>query len=341
MRIWNKQYGRTELMRYFGTMDNVAGVRRLSFSEGKAKGIEVAEVWTGTGFRFSVLLDKGLDIGTCDFKGIPVALRTPAGEVGPHFYDATGDEWFRSFGGGLLASCGLTYLGAPDVDQGETLGQHGRIHNEPAFEVSTSAEWEDDKYVLQVTGKAREAKTMRGSVLRIRRIKAFAGQNRIMIHDSITNEDFEPTPLMVLYHVNVGHPILDEGALFVADSVEVLPRDEVARVELDTYNIYSGPTQGYPDTVFYHVIRPDTHGFCQASIQNQAFGLGLTVRYSSNTLPRLVQWKHSANGVYGAGIEPSNCLVEGRSVERERGTLQYLQPGETKDYFVELILEEY
>ncbi len=340
MKVWNRKYERTELMRYFGTMDNVAGVRRLSFSEGKAKGIEVAEVWTGTGFRFSVLLDKGLDIGACDFKGIPVALRTPVGEVGPQFYDPRGDEWLRTFGGGLLASCGLTYLGSPEIDQGEELGQHGRIHNEPAFEVSTSAEWEDDNYILQVTGKVREAKTMRGSVLRTRRIKAIAGENRIMINDSITNEDFEPTPLMVLYHVNMGHPILDEGAIFVADSQEVRPRDEVAQAELNTYNVYSGPTQGYPDTVFYHAIRPDADGFCQASIQNPALGLGLTVRYSADTLPKLVQWKYCANGVYGAGIEPANCLVEGRSVERERRTLQYLQPGETKDYVVELILEE-
>ena len=339
MKLWGRQYTQQELMRYFGTMENVAGIRRLMHEEGKGKGISQYDVWTGTGLRFAVLIDKGLDLGSCEFQGIPIALRTPVGEVGPHYYDPRGDEWLRTFGGGLLVSCGLTHLGSPDVDGGEALGQHGRIHNEPAFEVGASTQWENGEYVLRIRGKVREAKTMRGSLLRTREITAIAGQNKIRIHDTVHNEDFEPAPLMVLYHINVGHPILDQDAIFVADSSEVIPRDEVAQADLANYNHYSAPTQGYPDTVFYHAIKPQADGFAQASIVNPKLGMGLKVRYSAASLPNFVQWKYCANGVFGAGLEPANCRVEGRSVERSRGTLQMLNPGETREFVVEIELD--
>ena len=339
MKLWGKNYTKEELLRHFGTMDRVAGLRRLLHEEGKAKGLSEVEVWTGSGLKFSVLVDKGLDIGLCDFAGIPISLRTPVGEVNPKYYNPNGDEWLRSFGGGLLVSCGLTYLGSPEFDGDEALGQHGRIHNEPAFDVCTWTQWDNDQYLLTVQGKVREAKTMRGSVLRTRTISAIAGENKISICDTITNEDYKPTPLMVLYHLNVGHPILDEGSAFLANSLEVVPRDEVASAELENYNIYFGPTQDYPDTVFYHKVEPDHEGFAQASIHNPRLGLGLTVRYHTSTLPNLVQWKYCSNGVYGAGLEPSNCWVEGRSQERARGTLQYLQPGESREYRLEIAVD--
>jgi hypothetical protein len=41
-------------------------------------------------------------------------------------------------------------------------------------------------------------------------------------------------------------------------------------------------------------------------------------------------------GTYVVGMEPGNCLVEGRAKERERGTLQYIQPGEVREFDLEL-----
>jgi hypothetical protein len=44
-------------------------------------------------------------------------------------------------------------------------------------------------------------------------------------------------------------------------------------------------------------------------------------------------------GVHVLGIEPANCLVEGRAVERERGTLVILEPGEQRTYELQLSIE--
>jgi hypothetical protein len=44
-------------------------------------------------------------------------------------------------------------------------------------------------------------------------------------------------------------------------------------------------------------------------------------------------------GAYILGLEPGNCFVEGRSKDRARGTLQFLEPGESRDFQVEIAVE--
>ena len=41
-------------------------------------------------------------------------------------------------------------------------------------------------------------------------------------------------------------------------------------------------------------------------------------------------------GTYVVGIEPANCSVGGRAKERAAGTLQFLEPGEQRNFFVQL-----
>ena len=40
-------------------------------------------------------------------------------------------------------------------------------------------------------------------------------------------------------------------------------------------------------------------------------------------------------GTYVMGLEPGNCLVEGRAKERAAGRLSFLEPGEEKEFVVE------
>jgi len=42
-------------------------------------GCRVAEVRTGSGLTFSVLLDRGMDIGPAAYKGLPLAWVSPTG----------------------------------------------------------------------------------------------------------------------------------------------------------------------------------------------------------------------------------------------------------------------
>lgn len=73
-------------------MQQVAGLRRFTYAEGKAKGLEAVECRNGSGLRFVILLDRGMDIGLCKYQGIPIAFRSATGESSPSFFEAQGTE---------------------------------------------------------------------------------------------------------------------------------------------------------------------------------------------------------------------------------------------------------
>ena len=58
------------------------------------------------------------------------------------------------------------------------------------------------------------------------------------------------------------------------------------------------------------------------------------------TLPYLSQWKMIGEGEYVLGIEPGNCLPEGRPIEREAGRLVTLKPGESRKMVLEIGIVE-
>ena len=115
-----------------GDISQIAGVRLKTFADGAARGIRVADVETGSGFRFSVLIDRGMDIGPASWSGRPLDWESGTGAVHPALYDPAGVGWLRSFGGGLMIGCGLDNVGAACSDDGEDLGLHGRLSHTPA-----------------------------------------------------------------------------------------------------------------------------------------------------------------------------------------------------------------
>ena len=56
----------------------------------------------------------------------------------------------------------------------------------------------------------------------IRRIEADVGGNEIRLRDRVVNHGFYRTPHMFFYHVNVGHPVLDEGSRYLAPIRDVV-----------------------------------------------------------------------------------------------------------------------
>jgi len=81
-------------------------------------------------------------------------------------------------------------------------------------------------------------------------------------------------------------------------------------------------------------------GYVTLVIANRAFnngqGLGAYIRYRQAELPRFTQWKMVGAGTYVTGLEPANCWVEGRDKDRARGILQFLEPGEEREYLLEI-----
>jgi hypothetical protein len=96
------------------------------------------------------------------------------------------------------------------------------------------------------------------------------------------------------------------------------------------------PQAGYAEQVFFHKIISEANGFARAAVVNDTLLLAGYVHYRQKELPNLIQWKQMGAGTYVLGLEPANCLVMGRQAERERGTLQMLAPGETREMILQL-----
>jgi len=340
MKLYGLEYTRDDLQSRVGSLNQVGGIRLGALTDGSEHGLRVADFDTGTGFRFTVLLDRGMDIGPASYKGIPLAWCSPTSAVHPAYFEPSGLGWLRSFHGGLLVTCGLTYMGAPCEDQGEQLGLHGRISHIPARNLWADGRWEGDEYLLWVQGKMRETSVFGPNLLLTRRIETRLGDSRVIIKDRVENCGYEASPHMFLYHCNFGFPLVDQGSELIAPSTEVRPRDADAAAGLDHHRIMDPPTPGYAEQVFYHDLRADAEGIVTVALVNRAFnggqGLGVYLRYRQAELPRFIQWKMMGQGTYVLGLEPGNAWVEGRSVEREHGTLRYISPGEVIEYYLEI-----
>lgn len=337
MQLYGQTWTRREIEARVGRLEQIGGIRRLRWVEGVETDVEQIQVRTGAGLSYYVSPSRALDISLAEFGSVPISWQSPNGDVHPAYYDSGGIQWLRTAVGGLLMTCGLANVGSPGVDNGQELGLHGRVHHIPARQVCSSGRWIGDDYVMEVEGIVEESAIF-GEYLQLRRsIRSLLGQNHINLTDEVENAGFEPAPLMILYHFNFGFPLLAEETTIQFPSTQVVVRDE--GTPLDGYDGWHPPEIGFQERVYYH------HDFesdmVSAEVRNPKFPIAggvsqmpLTVRlsWSVEQLPKLVQWKMPGAGVHVLGIEPANCYVEGRAAEREKGTLDILQPGETRTF---------
>jgi galactose mutarotase-like enzyme len=137
---------------------------------------------------------------------------------------------------------------------------------------------------------------------------------------------------MVLYHVNLGWPMLDAGSVVEIPAAAVHPRDPDAVAGLEERAQIGEPTVGFREQVYIHESGDDH----VARVINEARGLTFTLRYS-DTLPAIFQWKMTATKHYALGLEPANTPeIQGRAAARANGVLPRLEPGESRSYAIEI-----
>lgn len=319
------------LSRRAGTMWQLGGLQHFQFAEGRCRGVQAVEVRTFAGLQFTILLDRGMDIYLAQYKGTPLCWLSPTGVVDPTYFEPHGLGFLRSCQGGLLFTCGLSYAGAPCVDEGESLGLHGRISHLPAEDVRCSQKWQGDDYLIEVSGIVREVR-IHGDHLTLKRTVSTALDSRqIHIHDEVRNEGTRTSPHMMLYHFNLGYPLLDVGVRLAIPALETTG-SAGGRVSRETYATITGPASNPPEQVFYHRTIPAADGWVRLALLNPALGLGVQLSYVAAGLPFLVQWLSLADQVYALGLEPANCTTRGRAEDRAAGNLQFIEPGDVRKY---------
>ena len=144
---------------------------------------------------------------------------------------------------------------------------------------------------------------------------------------------------MLLYHFNMGYPLLDEDAELLSPSRTVTPRDEEAAKGSQSWHLMQRPTAAYAEQVFYHDLKTDAEGNTCVALVNRRLELGVAFHFNKKQLFNFTQWKQMGEGEYVTGIEPCNCYVGGRPDPRNKeiAHLQRLEPGECRNF--DIVLE--
>ncbi len=336
--MYGRRYSRDEVLRRVGDISQIARVKPYRLIEGHEDGVLAVDVTTGSGLDFTVLPSRGMDISSASFNGRSLAWRSATTDRHPAFFEPEKLGWLRSFYGGLVVTCGLTWMGAVCEDEGEPLGLHGRVSHIPATNVHWDGRWEGDEYILSVSGKLREAIVFGENVQLTRTIEARMGESRLFLLDEVENMGDKRIPHMVLYHVNIGFPAVDDNSRLIAPTISATPRDADSEDGRERFAQMQPPTPGFREKVYFHDMRADSEGIVTTAIVNPELdgGFGVYCTYRKQQLPYFTEWKMMGEGTYVVGMEPGNALVMGRAVERESGRLQFLEPGEKRSYELEI-----
>lgn len=270
-RLYGREWTRAELSRWVGDLAQVGGVRAVAYQDGPEAGVRALEFRTGGGLAFTVLTDRGMDVGLAEIRGVPVSLLTAVGYAHPAYYEWQGLNWLRTFQGGLFVTCGLDTSGFPSEDAGADFGLHGRATALPARNIAFDADWEGDELVMRARGRMRQV-SVHGEHLQLtREISARLGENRFTLHDVVENLGTRPEPHMIVYHFNVGFPLLAEGAELLVRPMLGADRDIMSEQEVQDYRRAIDPTPTFAEQVFLHRPPPGPDGRVTAAVVTRAF----------------------------------------------------------------------
>lgn len=345
--LYDQNLTRAEIMSRTGSLAAFAGVRLMTLGDGVERGIRMLEFRTGSGLRFTVLVDRAMDLAEVEHNGRAVGWHSPTGFRHPGLHDPEGEAglgWVRSFSG-MLVTCGLDHtLGPQEVPadtynypQKPTVRQtlHGRIGMIPARLTGYGERWEGNRCTLWAEGIVVQAAVFGEALHLHRRIEADLGADDIRITDRVVNAGFALTPHMFFYHVNIGHPVIDAGTRYVAPITDVIWASHSGaglQAQGVGYDRCPAPIHGFREQVWQHAVMADAQGRVPVALINDRLGFGVEVTFQHDQLPCLFQWQNFQAGNYVVGIEPSSHHVLGNLAARERDEMIWLAAGESRDY---------
>ena len=314
--------------------------RHGRFVGGRADGVEIVQIDTGA-VVVHVLPSRGMGIWGLESGGLHYGWMSPVdGPVHPSLvpiHDPSGLGWLEGFDE-LLVRCGLESNGAPEHDANGRLVYplHGRIGNLPAD--ALEIEFDEVSGRLELIGQVKESRLFFSNFRLTSRIRVNAGSPDVEILDEVTNESSTDKSMQLLYNINVGAPLLEEGAKLHMPVDEIAPRDDHAGSEIDRWDEYDGPESGYSERVYFARLRGNEMQQSTVMLTNQTASQGLGVTFGIRNLDRFIIWKNTgdlADG-YVTGLEPATNFPNTRSYEESQGRVITLRPDQTISFRVAL-----
>lgn len=356
MRIHDRDFTQPDLLRRVGSLAQVGGVQLLSHEEGHARGTRAIEFRTGTGFRFNVLPDRGFDVGFAEYQGVGLCWMPAKGLAAPSYYEGDLDDyaWLRVGLGGLFNTAGLVSMGTPQTIATEQFGftqrmsarygTHDRIALTPASTFSHGSRWDGDRCLLWAEGVVRQEVAYGENLSLARRYETELGSSAFRITDVVANDGWFETPHQLLYHFNIGFPMVDDGAEVLA-SVTEAPQDLSfstggAPGPTNRWRTVTEPVAGFTHEGYIVPMRADSDGKVAVAVVNRRLrpelgGLGAYLRYDQRQLPVYVAWRMMREGLFAIGLEPATTPFGTTQELIEQSYPVMMSPGERRTYELE------
>lgn len=324
----------------------LGGIETAVLDNGNGNGTRIAWINTGSGLHFRVVLDRAMDIAEAFYGSHNLSWLSHSGITPPNPSAVEGVKWLDSFGGGLLTTCGLTHVGGPEEDEYGSRGLHDRISHVPAaVESIIQPDLRKGNLDLRITGRMTQSSVF-GPHLELKRtIAARLGTPAIEIHDEVTNVGNDTVPHMILYHINFGWPLVDEGSEITWKGDWESRDEESSKIFNGDNNFMECPPpmdahRGYGEAAAFIDIAQDDNGMCHCGVTNRSIGLNLSLEFPKKQLNWVTNWQHWGRDEYVMALEPGTHPPIGQSAARKKGDLIELEVGETRSYDIRIQISE-
>ena len=329
--IFGDDYSKSQLYKRSVNINQLASLDEVVLNEGRSKGMKVYQARLTNGLAFELLPGKCLDIGALSYQGVNISLLTRNGICAPENIFPADGEFERYFGGGMLWTGGLKNCGPNYRGEASRFHHyHGRIGTLPTEQSWKRSYFDGDKYILSAGAVTRDTVLEGYNLELVREVQTTLSKPEITIVDSIENLDCNNTDYLLLYHFNFGFPFIDENLemIFPEADEPVKIGNAASEKRFSEWDKLSPPIDNEAENLFFHTLKPDADHTATVELQNPKLGIGIYIRYETEYLPYLVEWKCMRTGEYALGIEPSNNMIGGMRAERKEGRSRKITAGE-------------
>lgn len=311
---------------YIGHESQLYGIEQTRLVGGKGDGMRLLQVRNAGGLAFTVAADRCADVYRLQFQGINMGFFAPNGYVAPAYYQEQGKGFLKSFTAGFFTTCGLNNVGAPCTVDGVSYPLHGTIGNSPAEHIW----WTETPETMEIHAVIRDSAIFGRKLVLHRTLTCGKYENRLIITDTVENRGDIPEPIFLMYHMNMGYPLLTENAQLSNNSVYRMVGTE--RVDGDAWKQPEPPQPGKPEICYRHYYNGEERA--EATIRNPEIRKGLRISFDPKDFPCMVQWNKFSYRDYALGLEPRSTRYGGRAGTKAREEDTALAPGARRTYRV-------
>jgi hypothetical protein len=308
-------------------------VRLRTLRGGRSEGVHVVEIDNGP-MTIDVLPTRGMGIWRVRRGDRVLGWRSPAiAPVNPSYVplmEPSGLGWLDGFNE-LLCRCGLESNGPPEFDDAGRLVRplHGRIANSPAHRVDVK--FDEFAGYIRLRGIIDESRFLFQSLRLTTTITTSVGSDEFTWTDEVENIGGRDAIMQMLYHFNIGQPLLQAGARITAPIVAISPKTKVAAdAGIDAWNIMPPPRADSSEQVFVTDLAADDGGNTGVLVSGLENNEAVSLRFNKSSLPCFTVWRNTLSDPdgYVLGIEPATNYPNPRSFEQQHGRVVTLRPGQ-------------